>query len=129
MPVRYRLSGDLLRITMEGRYSIQEILEAFESALRDPSFPKDARLLFDLRLSDETATRATDELRGLAESFAERSEKVGNRCAILASSAAQVGVSRMGAAFAGQCGVEVGVFTDLSDALSWLAAKTDKRVR
>lgn len=122
MPVRYTFSGNLFRIYLEGSYEPEDIIETFRAALDDPLFPKDARLLLDVRKSSELATRDSQKIRDVAEYFAENAERVGNRCAILADSPIHVGLGRMGAAFAGFRGAIVQVHTVMDDAISWLGA-------
>ncbi len=126
MPVRYTLSGNLFRMDLEGAYTPQDIFHAFEAALNDPSFPKGARFLFDVRRSAELATREAEKIKEVAEFFAARSESVGNRCAIVATSPVHIGLSRMGATFAGLQGAQVRVFSSEEDAIAWLGAEAGK---
>ena len=60
----------------------------------------------------------------VAEYFGEHSDRVGNRCAIVAAMPVHFGMSRMGAAIAEIGGAEVQVFTTVEDTLSWLMVNT-----
>jgi hypothetical protein len=124
MPVRYSFSGNLFRMDLEGAYASDDVFATYEAALKDPAFPKDARFLFDVRRSAELATRASETIKEVAEFFAEHSDSVGNRCAILATAPVHIGLSRMGATYAGMRGAQVRVFTTEAEALSWLGGKT-----
>jgi hypothetical protein len=125
MPVRYTFSGNLFRMDLEGAYTPEDVFEAYAAALDDPAFPKDARFLFDVRRSAELASRASEKIKEVAEFFAAHSEKVGNRCAIVATAPVHIGLSRMGATYAGMQGAQVKVFSSEEDALSWLGAKPE----
>lgn len=123
MPVRYTLAGNLLRMDMEGAYTPEDIIKVFHAALNDPDFPRDPRFLFDVTRSDELAKRDPATIRAIADYFGERSERVGDRCAIVAATPVHYGLSRMAATTAEMRGAEVRVFTSVEDALSWLGVE------
>jgi hypothetical protein len=114
------LTGNLIRIDLEGTYAPEDIIRAFDAALDDPSFPSDPRLLLDVTRSAELAKRDADSVRSVAQYFGAHSSRVGNRCAIVATMPVHYGLSRMGATIAEQQGAEVEVFTTIEDALAWL---------
>ena len=101
-------------------------METYEKALDDPAFPEGARFLFDVRESAVLAGRDPEEIRAIAEFLARHSERVGGRCAIVASSPVHRGLSLMGATFADFFGATVEVFADPAEAISWLSKEGGK---
>lgn len=120
MTVHYTITGNLFRLHMEGNYTPEDIIETYNAALKDPRLPKDARFIFDVSKSEEMATRETAVIKSIARYFAEHSDIVGRRCAILAVKPVHFGLSRMAATVAELRGAEVRVFNNEADAISWL---------
>jgi hypothetical protein len=125
MPVRYSFKDNLFHMEMEGSCTHKDVLEVFLSALEDPAFPSDPQFVFDVRKSEVLATRDPEEVKAVARFFSENAERVGNRCAIVASEPVHYGLSRMGAAFAEFGGAEVRVFRSLEEAVAWLGVGED----
>lgn len=125
MPVRYSFTGNLIHMSLEGTYTPDDIIEMYRAALGDASFPENARFLLDVRKSLELAKRKPDDIRIVAEFFAEHSDRVSRRCAIVATEPVHFGLGRMGAVFAELSGAEVRVFSSYDEAVSWLGASTD----
>ena len=121
MPVKYTLSGNLFRMDMEGTYAPEEIIQTFEAALNDPDFPTNPQFLFDVTRSVDLAKRDSATIRGIAEYLGQHSNRVGNRCAIVANQPVLFGLSRMAATIAEMNGANVKVFSTADEALSWLA--------
>ena len=121
MPVSYSFTGNILRMDFEGTYPSDAIIEAFEAALADPAFPTvDTRLLLNVNLSESLADRSVEDLRRVAEYFAQRAERVGRRCAIVAESAVHFGLMRMAVVFAEMYDAEARVFKSEDEAVLWL---------
>ena len=120
MPVRYEFSENLFLMNLEGSHSPQDIIDTFIAALKDPSFPEGARLLLDVRKSLVFARCPSEDVKAIARFFAQHSERVGNRCAIVATDPVHYGLSRMGATFARLRGIEVNVFLGMDGAIRWL---------
>lgn len=120
MPVRYEFSGNLFRVNLEDTYTIDEMMNSFMEALNDPLFPENARFLMDVRKSSVLAERTYQDIRTVANLFAEHSARVGGCCAIVADQKVHYGLSRMGATLAEFKGARVEVFKDISEAILWL---------
>ena len=121
MPVSYSFNGNILRMEFEGLYPSGAIIEAFEEALADPAFPpQNARLLLNVNRSESLADRSVEDLRRVAECFAQRADRVGRRCAIVAESAVHFGLMRMAVVFAEMYDAEARVFKKEDEAILWL---------
>ena len=121
MPVSYSFNGNILRMEFEGLYPSSAIIEAFEEALADPAFPpQNARLLLNVNRSESLADRSVEDLRRVAECFAQRADRVGRRCAIVAESAVHFGLMRMAVVFAEMYDAEARVFKKEDEAILWL---------
>jgi hypothetical protein len=120
MPVEYSFSGNLFRVDFVGSYTPEDVIEAFDAALIDPAFPARPKFLLDVRRSAVLESRRPEEIRMIAEHYAKHADKVGNQCAILATSQIHYGLSSMGKAYAELRGAKAKVFTKMDDALAWL---------
>ena len=129
MPVRYTFSGNLFTLIMDGSYSIEDIKKTFLVALDDPSFPKNVKFLYDVRKSTILSTRPSEDIKKVAQYYVEYSDKVGRKCAVIASKPVHYGLCRMGASFAEIKGAFVEVFSDEKKALAWLNADDDNNSR
>ena len=121
MPVSYRFDGDLFRMDFEGEYTIEELMQTYATALRDPAFPQSARFLMDVTGSSSLATRSADDIQAVADFLGPRASRFGSRCAICAPKPVQFGLMRMAQVFGERHGVETSVFASLDQALAWLA--------
>ena len=126
MPVSYEIRDGVLRMNLEGEYEPENIIGTFLDALADPNCPKRVALLVDVSRSASLAKREPGEIKTVAESLGPYYERIGGRCALVASDGLQFGLTRMGSAYSGGVGIDVGVFRDPDAALSWLA--TDAKV-
>ena len=121
MPVSYSFNANILRMEFEGFYSSETIIESFEEALSDPQFPAhNARLLLNVNRSESLVDRSVDDLRRVAEYFAQRADRVGRRCAIVAETAVHFGLMRMAVVFADSYEAEARVFKKEDEAIQWL---------
>jgi hypothetical protein len=129
MPVRYTLSGNLFRMDLEGNYTPEEIIQTYETALSDPDFPAHPHFLFDVTRSAELAGRDSQSIGHIAQYFGERSDRVGNRCAIVAAQPVHYGLCRMAATIAATRGADVQVFSTVEAAMSWLDTEEETRAK
>jgi len=120
MAVVYAFEGNVFRMNLEGVYPPQEIIDAFDRAMADPRFPKNARFLMDVTQSKSLAGRTVDELHRVVDHFGPRAGKVGHRCALVAESAVHFGLMRMAAVFTETYGVDTRVFKTVEGAVEWL---------
>jgi hypothetical protein len=120
MPVTYSLIGSLLTLNLEGQYEPGDIIAQFQAGLADPRCPGQVALLVDVSQSESLETRAPQEIRQVAEYLKPYRERIGGRCAIVATRDVHFGLSSMGAAYSEGVGVEAAVFRDSKSALEWL---------
>jgi hypothetical protein len=120
--VTFSIEGDLLTMTLEGKYPPEDVVEQFLVAIRDPRCPDAVALLVDVSASTSLATRPTEQIRLVAERLGEFKDRIGRRCAVLATSDVNFGLSRLGAVYSEGVGVHVQVFRDRAEALAWLRA-------
>lgn len=122
MPVRSLLAGDLLTLELAGTYLPEDIIRTFAAALEDPACPPRVSLLVDVTRSESLATRPAADIRNVARALGPYAERIGGRCAVVASSEVHFGLSQMGAAHSAAVGVEARVFRDREAARAWLAS-------
>ena len=120
MPVSYTLEGALLRLDLEGQYEPQDVIEQFLAGLGAPGCPERVALLVDTTRSTSLEKRAPHEIGRVAQFLGEYVNRIGGRCAVVASSDVHFGMSRMGSVFSADVGVEAKVFRDPETALEWL---------
>ena len=120
MPVRYEFEGQLFRMSFEGSYSTDEVLEAYTAALADPAFPSDARFLMDVTRSTSLAKRTSEDIQRVADFLGPQAGRIGSRCAIYAAEPIHFGLMRMAQVFGETHGVETAVFYEVAPALEWL---------
>jgi hypothetical protein len=127
MPVDFCFHGNhVVVLTCEGEYGSSELREAWDRAEADPRWPSTPRICLDMRASASVAKRSTRDLRGTAERFIHRAERVGRCCALVARPGVQYGLMRMAGTWVGLKGVAVHVTTDLDDAIAWLEARLER---
>lgn len=122
MPVSYTIDGEtrLLRTCCHGDVSFQEVIAHFRELEADESLPQPVDVLLDLT---ETASLPdTSQIRSVAIEV----ERLGARvewgaCALVASSDALYGMTRMFHAFVDRAFAASNVFRDLEEAERWLA--------
>ena len=121
MAVTYSFHRNILKMTFEGFYPSQAIIDSFEKALADPAFPpENTGLLLDVNRSESLADRPVDDLRRVADYFARNADRVGRRCAIVAESTVHFGLMRMAVAFAEMYDAQARVFKNEEEAVEWL---------
>jgi hypothetical protein len=118
--VSYAIDKNLLKLTLEGEYVPEDIVREFMAAMDDPECPRPVALLVDVSRSGSLATRSVEDIRRVAERLGDYKERVGGRCAVLAASDVNFGLSRLGSVYSEGVGVSTSVFRDLPEALAWL---------
>ncbi len=118
MPVKIELTARYTRVVLKGSVTTDEIVQASEKALADPSYNPKANILFDNRLSESAANRADigERLRflvGLGSS-------IGSRIAILVSRPIHFGLARMAEMLGEDHGLIMRVFKDEAEAIGWI---------
>jgi hypothetical protein len=120
MGVTYEFKSNLFVMTLAGISPVDEVIDTFDQALVDSSFPENARFLMDVSASESLADRTVDELRHVVDHFSARAGRVGNRCALVAQSPVLFGMMRMAMVFSEMHGVNTSVFKSVDEAAEWL---------
>ena len=123
MPVLHAWEGALLRLSFVGAYEPEDIILQFQAALADA--PEKFALLVDTTRSEVLGTRSPSQIRLVAQALAPYSERIGGRCAVVATEDVHFGLSRMGSVYSESVGVEAEVFRTEEEALVWLGVRAD----
>jgi hypothetical protein len=126
MPVIHAWGGALLRIGFVGTYEPEDILRQFEAALAEAPTQDKVALLVDTTKSEVLGTRTPGQIRLVAQALAPYAERIGGRCAIVATEDIHFGLSRMGSVYSESVGVETEVFRTEDEALAWLGVRADR---
>ena len=119
MPITYSITGRIFRVDFVGICTSEDVREAFSEAFANPDFPEEALFLVDVRYSDTARGRPIAEVRELTESIGALAAGRSKRFAVVGEPG-QFGVIRMASVFAASHGIEVRLFEDLLEALTWL---------
>lgn len=125
MPVIHAWEGTLLRMSFVGVYEPEDIIRQFETALAEAPSAKIA-LLVDTTRSEVLGTRSPNQIRLVAQALAPYAERIGGRCAIVATEDIHFGLSRMGSVYSESVGVETEVFRTEEEALAWLGGTANR---
>ena len=123
MPVTYEIESEtgILRTRCRGQVSFEEVIGHFRTLEGDDSLPRPIDVLLDL--TETQSLPETDQIRSVAvEVDRLRSHVQWGACAIVASSDALYGMTRMFHAFVERFFAASNVFRDLEDAERWLAS-------
>lgn len=121
MPVTYSLSEGILCAELSSYYSNAEIIDCLEEALDDEGFKPGMNILIDATRS--ARARTTDEVLELVNWIRTKRDRLGMRCAIVASTDVHYGMSRMLAYYVDSHGVSVEVFRNMEDGVHWVSAE------
>jgi len=124
MPVTYSLAEGLLHLKLVGKYAVSDVTGTFLQALSDPECPGTVALLVDVSRSESIAGRSEHEIRQVATFLRPHAERIGGRCAVLATSEAGYSRSVVGSVYSKGIGVDARVFRSLEGALDWLGVTT-----
>jgi hypothetical protein len=122
MAVTHSIQDGVLTMELVGTYLSADVIRQFLKALNDPKCPPRVALLMDVSRSESLAKRPTDEIRMVAEFLGSYSERVGGRCAVVASPDVHYGLSQMGSVFSESVGITARVFRTKNEAIDWLTA-------
>ena len=121
MPIRAWVDAQdkLARFEIEGAWTTAEMIEAVNLVLDAIGARKGFDLLSDHRKIGEPAT--PEQVRTLVGHLTrEGSALVGRRAAVVVATEASYGMMRMLGAHAERIGIEVGVFSSMTEARAWL---------
>ena len=127
MPVTYSIHEGLLTIELVGTYISADVVREFLRAMNDPKCPPRVPLLLDVSRSESLATRPTEEIRTVAEFLGPYADRIGGRCAVVATLNAQFGLSQMGSVYSEGVGITTRVFRTKEEAVEWLNASSAHR--
>ena len=123
MPVSWEIRSHVLIVTTIEDWSGGGPASAIEQAMADPQFRPGTSLVMDVRRSrmNPSATEVMERSKWLASL---RSKGLSGRLAIVVGPQAyQFGVARMAQVYMQIAEMEVKIFTELEEALGWLAAE------
>lgn len=120
MPVEYSFDGRLFRLDCIGRYSTSDLTKTYLAAINDPSFPSDAAFFVDVTRSKSLQRIDPTEIRKSVNYIGPRWAQFGKRCAILAPTDLYYSLMQIASGFAEFFNLEVEVFRNEDEALSWL---------
>jgi hypothetical protein len=126
MPVTYAWDRALLRMNFLGTYEPEDILREFVTALAEVPGTEKVALLVDTTKSDVLGSRTPGQIRLVAQALAPYAERIGGRCAVVATEDIHFGLSRMGSVYSESVGVETEVFRTEDEALAWLGVRADR---
>lgn len=120
MPVSYSFDDRLFHLKGIGLYTPLELFKTFKDALDNPKFPDHAAFLFDVSQSESLGTRTVTELKNAVQAIAPHADRFCNKCAVLAKSDLNYGLSRLGTVFSEESGINTEVFRTFENTLEWL---------
>ena len=122
MPYRYEIDVDrrVVIATLWGSASIVDVRAIMAELYADPKHSFSMHRVYDCR--DLTRLPTVGEIRGVAEMFRQRVDPgIKARRAVVVNPGAQYGLGRMFQALLDLVGVELNVFSDLEEAITWAA--------
>jgi hypothetical protein len=119
MPVTYSIDpkAQLVRLHYDGEPTLREATSVLLSILADPKFRKGFAVLADRRGLPVPSTAYVRRLASFARSVHLLAEM---RVAVVVDSTAAFGMARMGQLMVDGESAPLGIFTDISEAESWL---------
>lgn len=121
MPIQYRIDPayGIAWIEIVGSARFSDVATLYGRMKRDPAYRAGMSLVIDERR--RVGAAETEDVRGIAKAVSGgKLDFEGVRCAVLVAGDAQYGMSRMFAALSEKSGMEVSVFRDEEEAVSWL---------
>lgn len=127
MGVEYQIQDGVLTMSFAGIYEPKDVTERFVAGITDPACPKPVALLVDVSRSEVLAGRPASEIKRVAEFLGPYADRIGGRCAVVAPSDVQFGLSQMGSVHSERVGVISRVFRSYDQALAWLKGMSASR--
>jgi hypothetical protein len=123
MAVTWQFRGSVLVLTLVGKYTFEEPIQAVTDAIGNPQFRAGTSLLIDARRSE--TRRSSEEFRARAYWMASLvSQGISRRFAIVINSQPhQYGLARMAGIYLDLQEMTLEIFSDLEEAMRWLMAK------
>ena len=110
---------NLVTLALRGQMSGQEVMLAVRNVWAHPDFRPEMLSLIDLR--ELQAVAETADIVKIAHFFKRQSQGVQwGKVAVVVSAVLSYGSTRMFGAYADSTGIELGVFYELDEAMSWL---------
>lgn len=128
MSVSYTIEGRILTLATVGKSTVEEIIEAVNTALADPRFNEAMVVIWDTRRSTSLGGRSVEELRRIGDSTYSLVEKFPNYSAVIASNELYYGLMRMVVTFAEKDNPRTQFFRSEEEAMAWvdeILAQTD----
>lgn len=128
MAVSYTIEGRILTLTTVGKSSVEEIVDAVNSALADPRFNEASVVIWDTRQSASLGDRSTEELRRIGEGTYSLVDKFPNYSAVIANNDLYYGLMRMVVTFTEKTDPRTQFFRSEEEAMAWvqqILAQTD----
>jgi hypothetical protein len=126
MPVSWERHGGVLVVTTSGRYLNEEVDRALTEAAGDPAHVAGTPVVFDSR--DSAAPLTKPDIAWRREALIGLPRRgFSSRCAIVTGPQRhRYGVARMLEMTVELSGIELRIFSDLSEALAWLTPKPSR---
>ena len=124
MPIKYRIDkgNRIIFAEVEGDFTLEDIIKTINSVVSDRDFRSGFNVLSDHRKIGEPAT--TQQMQGMAAHLESLSYAYGGtKWAMLVSKEASYGMMRMLSALVENVPIELRVFRDMEEALTWLREK------
>ena len=123
MPVAHRFDAEagLLIVVMDGIVGDEDLLKYAQHITENPAIPTGHDELIDLRGAEGIADVSGPVLRRIADMFTQSDRTPEqSRVALVASSDAAYGLSRMYQTFRSESPLDLRVFREMSEARTWL---------
>jgi hypothetical protein len=120
MPLHYVIDDDVLHLKLEGEYDPREVIELFLAAMNDSACPNPVYLVVDATESLSLSTRSSDQIRRIAEFIGPYADRLHHKCAVVAATQLDFGLSRVGCAYSTAAGVQAAAFMSVEQAIDWL---------
>ena len=121
MAVTWKIQGFVVTVTLDGDYPFDEVIEALQQALADPSSTPGMALLFDERLS--LANPSSEEKRARVHWIVSLRPDIAARCAFVVGAKPdyRYGMARMAGIYFELEGMRAQIFFDVESASRWLS--------
>jgi hypothetical protein len=124
MAVTWQFRDSVLVLTLVGKYTFEEPIQAVTNAMSNPQFRAGASLLIDAQRSE--TRRSSEEFRARAHWMASLvSQGMSPRCAMVISSRPhQYGLARMAGIYLDLQNMTLEIFANFEEAVGWLMVDT-----
>lgn len=123
MSISYSFTGNVILLAFAGKYGVDEMQTTITAALADSACPDKAVMLLDMRGDESVQQRSPEDIRQMSYFFAEIRDRINRRLCMVTSDSLAFGLMNMARAYDQSVGIECQVFTDIDQALAWLASE------